>query len=41
MNRLVKQAIRRTLPTPLFYILYRRAARRLGDASGARHRLFQ
>ncbi len=41
MNRLAKQAIRRTLPTPLFYILYRRAARRLGDASRARHELFR
>jgi len=41
MHRLVKRTIRRALPTPLFYILYRRAARRLGDASDARHKLYR
>lgn len=41
MNRLARRAIRRALPTPLFYILYRRAARCLGDASRARQKFFR
>ena len=41
MNRLARRTIRRALPTPLFYVLYRRAARCLGDASRARHRFFR
>lgn len=41
MNRLARRTIRRALPTPLFYILYRRAARCLGDASRARQKFFR
>ena len=41
MHRLVRQAIRRRLTTPLSCILYRRAVRSLGDVSDARDKLYQ